>query len=91
MTAKGTRTTIEIAAGAIGNELPITVTAEEWVAVDLKVLVMTKHDDPRTGETTYRLTGIIRGEPDPIALRAAGRRQREVTPPSRVMNPLPVS
>ena len=65
VTAKGTRTTTEIAAGAIGNELPIAVIGEEWVAVDLKVLVMTKHADPRTGETTYRLTGIIRGEPDP--------------------------
>ncbi len=63
--ARGTRTTTEIPAGAIGNELPITVTAEEWVAVDLKVLVLTKHADPRTGETTYRLTGITRGEPDP--------------------------
>jgi hypothetical protein len=28
------------------------------------VLVMTKHADPRSGETTYRLTGITRGEPD---------------------------
>ena len=65
LTATGTRTTTEIAAGAIGNELPITVTGEEWVSADLKVLVMTRHADPRTGETTYRLTGIIRGEPDP--------------------------
>jgi hypothetical protein len=65
LTAKGTRTTTDIAAGAIGNELPITVTGEEWVSVDLKVLVMTRHADPRTGETTYRLTGIVRGEPDP--------------------------
>lgn len=65
VTAKGTRTTTEIAAGAIGNELPITVIGEEWVSVDLKVLVMTRHADPRTGETTYRLTDIVRGEPDP--------------------------
>jgi hypothetical protein len=65
LTAKGTRTTIEIPAGAIGNEAPITVIGEEWVSVDLKVLVMTRHADPRTGETTYRLTGIVRGEPDP--------------------------
>jgi hypothetical protein len=62
--AKGTRTTTVIPAGAIGNELPITVTSEEWLSPDLKVLVMTKHADPRSGETTYRLTGITRGEPD---------------------------
>jgi hypothetical protein len=65
VTAKGTRTTTVIPAGAIGNELPITVTSEEWLSPDLKVLVMTKHADPRSGETTYRLTGITRGEPDP--------------------------
>lgn len=65
LAAKGTRTTTEIAAGAIGNELPITVVGEEWVSVDLKVLLMTRHADPRTGETTYRLSGIVRGEPDP--------------------------
>ena len=65
VTAKGTRTTTVIPAGAIGNELPVTVTSEEWLSPDLKVLVMTKHADPRSGETTYRLTGITRGEPDP--------------------------
>ena len=65
VTVTGTRTTTVISAGAIGNELPITVTSEEWLSPDLKVLVMTKHADPRSGETTYRLTGITRGEPDP--------------------------
>ena len=63
LAAKGSRTTTEIPAGAIGNELPIVVTAEEWVSVDLKVLLLTRHADPRSGETTYRLTGIVRGEP----------------------------
>jgi len=62
--AKGTRTTTVIPAAAIGNEQPITVTSEEWFSPELKVLVMTKHADPRSGETTYRLTDITRGEPD---------------------------
>ena len=70
VTAKGTRMTTVIPAGAIGNELPITVTSEEWVSVDLKVLVMTRHADPRSGETTYRLTGITRGEPNPSLFEA---------------------
>jgi hypothetical protein len=65
VTVKGTRTTTVIPAGAIGNEQPITVTSEEWFSPDLKVLVMTKHADPRSGETTYRLTTIARGEPIP--------------------------
>jgi len=63
--ATGTRTTTVIAAGAIGNEQPITIVSEEWFSNDLKVLVMTKHSDPRAGETTYKLTGIIRAEPNP--------------------------
>lgn len=62
--ATGTRLTDVIAAGSIGNELPITIVREEWRSPDLKVLVMTKHSDPRTGETVYRLTNISRSEPD---------------------------
>jgi hypothetical protein len=65
VTAKGTRTTTTIPAGAIGNELPISITSEEWFSTELKVLVMTKHADPRSGETTYRLLNIVRTEPNP--------------------------
>src|SRR4051794_20281037 len=53
-----------IPAGQIGNEQPLTVTNEEWRSPDLNVLVMTRHTDPRSGESTYRLTNIIRAEPD---------------------------
>jgi hypothetical protein len=62
--ATGTRSTMVIPAGTIGNDLPITVVSEEWFSPELQVLVMTKHSDPRMGETTYRLTGISRTEPD---------------------------
>jgi hypothetical protein len=60
--ATGTRVTTTIPAGAIGNEQPIKVVSEQWLSPDLQVLVLTKHSDPRTGETTYRLTNIVRGE-----------------------------
>ena len=60
---RGTRTTTTIPAGTIGNEQPILIVAEQWFSPDLKVLVMTKHSDPRTGETTYRLTNIVQTEP----------------------------
>jgi hypothetical protein len=53
-----------IPAGQIGNEQPLTVTNEEWRSPDLNVLVMTRHTDPRSGESTYRLTNIVRAEPD---------------------------
>ena len=62
--ATGTRATTTIAAGAIGNLQPIQVVSEQWFSPDLQVLVMTKHNDPRTGETTYRLQSIVRAEPD---------------------------
>ena len=62
---EGHRTTTTIAAGAIGNELPITIVSEEWVSPELQVLVMTLRKDPRNGESTYRLLNVLRREPDP--------------------------
>ena len=62
--ADGTRTTTIIPAGAIGNEQPIKVVAEQWFSPDLQVLVATHHSDPRSGETVYRLVNIVRGEQD---------------------------
>jgi hypothetical protein len=64
LTATGTLTTTTIPAGAIGNLQPIKVVSEEWFSPELKVLVLTKHNDPRTGETVYRLVNIVRAEPD---------------------------
>ncbi len=61
--AEGTRITRTIPAGSVGNEQPIVITTETWYSPDLKVLVMTKTNDPRMGETTYRLTNIQRSEP----------------------------
>jgi hypothetical protein len=60
---EGTRTTVTIAAGQIGNELPINIVSERWFSPELKVLVMSRQSDPRFGETTYRLTNIERTEP----------------------------
>jgi hypothetical protein len=61
--ATGTRTTTTLPAGTIGNEQPIVVLSEQWFSEELKVLVMTKHSDPRTGITTYRLTNVVQAEP----------------------------
>jgi hypothetical protein len=63
--AQGHRTTTTIPVGAIGNELPIVVTSEEWTSPDLQVLVLTERKDPRNGDSTYRLLNINRAEPDP--------------------------
>ncbi len=63
VTAEGTRTTVTIPAGEIGNEMPINIVDEHWYSPELQVTVMTRHSDPRSGETTYRLTNIARTEP----------------------------
>lgn len=62
--ATGTRTTFTIPAGQIGNEGPINIVDERWFSKDLQTIVMTRHSDPRSGETVYRLTNINRSEPD---------------------------
>jgi hypothetical protein len=62
--ATGTRTTVTIPAGAIGNDKPITIVSERWVSPELQAVVLSTHRDPRFGETTYHLTGITRGEPE---------------------------
>jgi hypothetical protein len=38
--------------------------SEQWYSDDLKVLVLTRHSDPRSGDTTYRLTNIVLAEPE---------------------------
>ncbi len=65
VSCEGNRITRTIAAGAIGNERPIEIVTETWFSPELQTLVMKKSSDPRSGETTYRLTQIKRGEPDP--------------------------
>lgn len=64
VSAEGTRSTLTIPAGEIGNELPINVVTETWFSPELKVLVLRKHNDPRNGEMIYRLININRAEPD---------------------------
>src|SRR6266508_1535253 len=61
--AEGTRSTVTIPAGEIGNERPIDIINESWYSPELQTLVMTRHSDPRFGESSYRLTNIDRSEP----------------------------
>ena len=63
--ARGTRQTHTIAAGAIGNELPIEIVNEQWYSPDLEAIVLRRSVDPRFGETTYRLINVDRSEPSP--------------------------
>lgn len=60
--AEGSRMTATIPAGEIGNERAIDIVSERWYSPELQTVVMTRHSDPRFGETVYRLTNINRGE-----------------------------
>ena len=61
--ADGTRTTVTIPAGAIGNVAPIEIVSERWFSPELKTVVLSRRSDPRFGETTYRLERIVRTDP----------------------------
>jgi hypothetical protein len=61
--AEGKETSWTIPAGKIGNRNPIVVTSESWYAPDLQVTMYSRHNDPRTGESIYRLASIKRAEP----------------------------
>ncbi|MGJ5814714.1 hypothetical protein [Paludibaculum fermentans] len=58
----GIRTTVTISAGQIGNERALEMVTERWSSPELGFDVLRKHSDPRNGETTYKLTNIVRGE-----------------------------
>jgi hypothetical protein len=63
MAAQGTKTTRTIPAGEIGNANPIVSTTETWYSPDLQTVVASTHSDPRVGQMSYSLTGIVRSEP----------------------------
>jgi hypothetical protein len=63
VSAEGQKITHTIPAGAVGNEQPIDIVDERWYSPELQTVVMTRHSDPRSGETVFRLTNINRSEP----------------------------
>jgi hypothetical protein len=63
--AEGVRYTTVIPEGAEGNDRPFSITSETWTAPELKIAVLMKNNDPRSGDTITRLTNISRNDPDP--------------------------
>ena len=63
--AKGTRSTITIPAGQIGNDHALLGVNERWYSDELGMPVKSSNSDPRFGTTTYELTNISRAAPDP--------------------------
>jgi hypothetical protein len=64
VTVTGVRTTRTIPVGQIGNDKPISIVTEVWTSPDLKTIVYSKRNDPRIGEQTFKLTSIVRAEPE---------------------------
>jgi hypothetical protein len=62
--AQGVRTTMTIPKGQIGNDREIKVVTERWVSNDLQMTIKSSNSDPRFGDTSYQLTGILEREPD---------------------------
>ena len=65
VSAEGTRRVTVIPAGAIGNDREIEIVYERWFSKELGLVVYSKNSDPRVGEQTYRITNLVRAEPDP--------------------------
>ena len=59
----GTRQTITIPAGQVGNEKPIQIVTETWYAPSIGATVQSTTSDPRYGQTTYQLTNLQTSEP----------------------------
>jgi len=66
VTVGGTRTTTVIPEGAEGNDRPITVVREIWFSPYLNLPLLAKSSDPRSGETTTRITNADTSEPSPL-------------------------
>jgi hypothetical protein len=51
------------------NGKGIVVTDEYWYSEELRINLMVKHNDPRSGTATLRVTHLSRTEPDPALFR----------------------
>jgi hypothetical protein len=63
--AEGHRIIETIPAEAEGNDRPITVVSETWFSPELKLTVLSKRSDPRSGDSTTQILNLSRTEPDP--------------------------
>jgi hypothetical protein len=61
----GTRETISINAGVVGNSQPLVTTREFWYSPDLQVNLSITRKDPREGTQVIRVMDVTHSEPDP--------------------------
>jgi hypothetical protein len=82
-TVTGSRVEATIPAGAMGNDRPVKMSAEQWYGKDLQVVVEATYKDPRTGETKYKLREIERREPDANLFKPEARKPTMERPKPR--------
>ena len=75
----GTRTTMAIPQGQIGNDRSMKIVHERWESAELHVTILVKHSDPMMGDRVERLTNVRRGEPDPALFQVPAGSYRMIT------------
>lgn len=65
LVVEGKRITHIIPVGVEGNDRPMQMVTEVWFSKELEITVLSKTSNPRSGETTRRVTHIVQAEPDP--------------------------
>ncbi|HXW56755.1 MAG TPA: hypothetical protein VEJ67_13470 [Candidatus Cybelea sp.] len=63
--AIGSRETMTIFAGTIGNDRAVEVIKEFWYSPQLGINLIEKRQDPRWGMQNFEVSDISQGEPDP--------------------------
>jgi hypothetical protein len=63
LTVEGTRQTRTTPIGEVGNDQPILSTSEIWYSKELRITVLRKDSDPRSGDNTTRFINVSRAEP----------------------------
>jgi hypothetical protein len=66
----GTRETVTINAGVVGNSQPLVSTKEFWYSPDLQVNLSVTRKDPREGTQVIHVVDLSRSEPDPAMFQA---------------------
>jgi hypothetical protein len=61
----GTRETITISSGVVGNNRPLVTTRDFWYSPELEVNLSVTRKDPREGTQAIRVVDLSRSDPDP--------------------------
>jgi hypothetical protein len=80
VSVQGSRATVVVPAGKIGNDSELKVVTEHWFSDDLKVLIKSVTNHPIFGVTTYELTNIVQTPPDPALFQVPADYTETVIP-----------